>query len=324
MPILFPGCSNPSRMAPTKRVRCRCGGHAKGQPPGATICSPTPGATTTPQEPGDLRALPRDPECPGQASGLVPTPPAKQQRTADGRAATPEGPPAPLIVTSDNFQWPPQAGVPTEAASSSTSVPVAPQPQRTATPPQHRPPVAPTSAPRARSQGAYHGTPATALPTPARSQERQEAREEVVRPPPYSQEDIAAPAQDRYSLGPHGRGRARQELREEQQSLPYARGFDRGVGARHFPRNIPDDYEAQRDHDVGRGYYSQTGSSPRRRMPMKIPPREYDPGFRASRSAVSPNPGAAFGTGARAIISGNVAFDGSHHHPSGRTDHSKW
>ena len=42
------------------------------------------------------------------------------------------------------------------------------------------------------------------------------------------------------------------------------------------------------------------------------------------RDAVSPNPGAAFGTGARAIISGNVAFDGSHHHPTGRTEHSKW
>ena len=36
---------------------------------------PHPGATTTHPEPGDHRSLPRDPKRPGQASGLVPTPP---------------------------------------------------------------------------------------------------------------------------------------------------------------------------------------------------------------------------------------------------------
>jgi hypothetical protein len=209
--------------------------------------------------------------------GTSQPPPPKLQRTDDGRAKTPEGPQAPTTVTSTHFSWPPLARVPAEAASSSTSVPTGAQAHGSASPAQLRPTVAPTTAPRARSQGAYQGTPTTTLSPPACSQERQQSRGEITSPPPYAEEEVSAPTQDCYSSGPHGRGRARQELTEEQQSLPHARGFDRGLGPRQYPRNITDDYRAQRVYTPESGYYAQPGSSYRRKMPVKIPPRDYDP-----------------------------------------------
>ena len=43
--------------------------------------------------------------------------------------------------------------------------------------------------------------------------------------------------------------------------------------AKHFPRNITDDYRAQRDYTPERCCYAQERSFYRRKMPMKLPPR---------------------------------------------------